>query len=159
MFREMRRSKQIMTESEYEKILKNATHGTLSLQGDNGYPYCVPLSFVYDNNKIYFHCAVEGYKNDCIKANNKACFCVVAQDDIIPQKFTTAYKSVIVFGKLRFLENTKEKTNALLLLAEKYCPKETKESTSAEIDGSINRTAVLELTCQHISGKKAKEHI
>lgn len=157
MFHEMRRKKQLIEEKESIEILNTQSHGILSLRGNDAYPYCVPLSYVYENGKIYFHCAVGGYKNDCIKSSPKACFCVVAQDNIISEKFTTAYKSVIVFGELRFLENAKEKTNALLLLAKKYCPKETKERTFEEINGSINKTIVLELSCDCISGKKGKE--
>lgn len=71
MFREMRRKRQLLTDSECEDILNNGTSGVLAVSGDNGYPYTVPLSYVYDNNRIYFHSANEGHKIDAVKRNPK----------------------------------------------------------------------------------------
>lgn len=109
MFRKMRRANQQITENECLEILKNETNGVLAVAGDDNYPYAVPMSFVYNNNKIYFHSAITGHKIDSIKNNLKVSFCVVSEDNIISEKFTTAYKSVIVFGKARFVEDEKEK--------------------------------------------------
>lgn len=159
MFREMRRIKQKMSDDECVGILKNGSNGILSLSGDEGYPYGVPMSFVYNDNKIYFHCASEGHKIDSIKRNDKVSFTIVSEDNIAPEKFTTLFKSVIVFGKIRILETKEEKEKALLLLSKKYSPLESAESTDKEINGAINSVTVLELTCEHISGKKGKELI
>ena len=76
MFRKMRRNKQAISFEDCEKILNENISGVLALSGDNGYPYAVPLSYVYSNGGIYFHCALEGHKIDAIKSCNKASFCI-----------------------------------------------------------------------------------
>lgn len=157
MFRQMRRFKQQMTEEQCLEILEKETNGVLALEGDNGYPYSVPLSFVYKNGKIYFHSAVTGHKTDCIKRNPKASFCVVSEDNIIPEKFTTAFKSVIAFGQIRIISEEAEKINALIALSEKYSPEEGQESMHKEINSSLKNVAILEFTIDHLTGKQAKE--
>lgn len=113
MFREMRRNKQLLSNNESVEILKNGTSGVLALLGDNEYPYAVPISYVYDNSKIYFHGAKSGHKIDAIRKCNKASFCVIAQDEIHPEKYTTYFKSVITFGKIRILEDENEIRQAI----------------------------------------------
>ena len=98
MFREMRRSKQQMSEDAANAILKSATSGVLSLLGDDGYPYGVPISYVYEEGKLYFHSALSGHKVDAVRNYDKASFTVIVQDDIVPEKYTTLYRSVIAFG-------------------------------------------------------------
>jgi len=85
------------------KILQSATSGVLAVCGDDGYPYAVPLSYVYADGKIYFHSALQGHKIDAIRSNPKVSFCVIDKDDIQPQEFTTYFRSVIVFGKARII--------------------------------------------------------
>ena len=96
MFRELRRKKQVLSEEESAKILKNGTSGVLALAGDNDYPYAVPISYVYDGEKLYFHCAGSGHKLDAIKRNPKASFCVIDQDLVVPEEYTSYFRSVIV---------------------------------------------------------------
>jgi len=102
MFREMRRKKQLLSAEESISILNRMTSGVLAITGDNDYPYAVPLSYVYYDDKIYFHSATSGHKIDAINKNSKASFCVIEQDNIIPEEYTTYFRSVIVFGKVRF---------------------------------------------------------
>ncbi len=157
MFREMRRFKQALTENECIDILNNNTNGVLAVSGDDEYPYAVPLSYAYCDGCIYFHSASEGHKIDSIKRNDKASFCVVAEDNIVPEKFTTYFKSVIAFGRVELIEDEKEKINALILLSKKYSPEESQESTKKEIDGSLNRVKILKFNIEHLSGKCAIE--
>lgn len=159
MFREMRRKKQLLTTSECEDILNNGTSGILAVHGDDGYPYTVPLSYVYGNNRIYFHSATEGHKIDAVKRNPKASFCVTGQDIIVPQKYTTYFKSVTVFGKINILDNNEEKMEAITKLAAKYSPLESETSRQAEIEHGWKNFCILCLSIEHISGKKAKELI
>ena len=79
-FRSMRRKRQQLSEKENISILQKATAGTLALLGDNGYPYAVPISYVYADGKLYFHSALSGHKIDAIRNCDKASFCVIAQD-------------------------------------------------------------------------------
>ena len=76
MFREMRRIKQELPLEEAKSLLMKNKRGVLSFNGEDDYPYAIPINFLYDEeeNKIYFHGAKSGYKLDCIRKNNKACF-------------------------------------------------------------------------------------
>ena len=156
MFREMRRKKQQLSEFECIDILDRMTSGTLAIEGDENYPYAVPLSFAYDNGKIYFHSAKAGHKIDALKRNDKASFCVIAQDNVKPEEYTTYFKSVIAFGKLRILTGTQEKYAALQLLADKYAPGETK-NRQKEIGKGFDSLLILELNIEHLTGKQAIE--
>ena len=110
MFRKMRRFKQQLSNDEALKILKNCKSGVLAVSGDDGYPYTVPLNFVYKDGKIYFHCAKNGHKLDAIKQNKKVSFCVIEKDEVDSEKLTTLFRSVVVFGKAEIMEN-EEKIN------------------------------------------------
>ena len=120
MFRTMRRKKQEMSRDRCREVLERGTSGVLAVLGDEGYPYAVPLSYVYKDSNIYFHCAKSGHKTDAIAKNNKVSFCVIDQDAVIPEEYTTNYRSVIVFGKTRILEGEeKEKGEDM-----RFCPLE-----------------------------------
>ena len=105
----MRRRRQQLPDSEALAILQNATSGTLALLGDNGYPYAVPISYVYHDGKLFFHSALAGHKVDAIRACDKASFCVIQQDDVRPEQYTTYFRSVIAFGRVHIVENEEEK--------------------------------------------------
>lgn len=156
MFREMRRKKQALSTEESLAILNQGSSGVLAVTGDQGYPYAVPLSYVYDNNKIFFHCALSGHKLDAIAASNKVSFCVVGQDRVMPQEYTTYFRSVIIFGRARILEDPIEKRTALEILAAKYSP-EQKTGRLREIDRLLERTCTVEIVIEHITGKEAAE--
>jgi len=87
MFRKMRRIKQELSNEACIQVLNKGTSGVLAVYGENGYPYAVPLSYIYDNSKIYFHCALSGHKLYAIKSNSKVSFCVIDQDEIIPEEY------------------------------------------------------------------------
>jgi uncharacterized protein len=158
MFRKMRRKDQELSMEENIAILSRATAGVLAVSGDNGYPYAVPLSFVYDNSKIFFHCARTGHKLDAVLRDNKVSFCVIDADDVVPEEFTSYFRSVIVFGKARVLDNPKEKMNALEKLAEKYSPN-LKEEQQKEIENQFTKVCLIEVTIEHMTGKEAIELI
>lgn len=134
MFRQMRRKKQALSREECEEILQQGTSGVLAVSGDDDYPYAVPMSYVFCENKIYFHCAKSGHKLDAVSRNEKVSFCVIGQDHIVPEQYTTHYKSVIVFGKIRILENDTEKRTAIEKLAIKYAPNATETDLQKEIE-------------------------
>ena len=113
MFREMRRKRQLLSEKEAGEILKRGTSGVLALAGDDGYTYAVPISYVYDGEKLYFHSAKSGHKLDAIAAEPKASFCVIDQDRIVPEEYTTYFRSVIAFGRVRVMEDEAEKRQAI----------------------------------------------
>ena len=153
MFREMRRTKQLMGNSQVEEILLRNTSGTLALLGDDGYPYAVPLSYVYHDGKLYFHSASNGHKIDAVKQYPKASFCIIDQDKIVPEKYTTHYRSVIAFGKVRLLEDQEEMRKIATALAMKYSS-DYAEGIPAEIDDYMSRLAIIEMTIEHMTGKQ-----
>ena len=108
MFREMRLKEQQLSQEEAIAILKKATHGTLAINGEDKYPYSVPVSFAYGNGKIYFHGALAGQKYDLLTKNPSVCLSVVDLDDVQPTKFTTFYRSVIVYGDVKRLTTPEE---------------------------------------------------
>lgn len=156
MFREMRRSKQALSAEECVEVLKRGTAGVLAVSGDDDYPYAVPLSYVYHDSKLYFHCAKSGHKLDAIERNDKASFCVIDQDEVVPEEFTTRFRSVVAFGKARVLTDDAEKRAALEILAERYWPGQ-EQKNRAEIDKSFDRLHMVELAIEHMTGKQARE--
>ena len=158
MFREMRRVKQMMPEKDCIAVLERATAGVLAVAGDDDYPYAVPVSYVYEDGKIYFHTAVSGHKMDAIAKQEKVSFCVIDEDQIVPEEFTTYFRSVIAFGKAKALEG-EALTEALVKLCGKYSPKESADHVKAEIADSMGRVAVVEISIEHLSGKEAIEFV
>ncbi|MEI0478297.1 pyridoxamine 5'-phosphate oxidase family protein [Brachyspira pulli] len=159
MFREMRRKKQLLSNSDSISILKKCTSGVLAVSGDDDYPYTVPLSYVYDDNKIFFHAAKSGYKLDAIKNNNKVSFCVIEKDDIKPEEYTTYYRSVIVFGRAFIIEDDNIKRGAIEKLALKYYPDDIKENRDKAINNEYNALCIIELDIEYMTGKEAIELI
>jgi nitroimidazol reductase NimA-like FMN-containing flavoprotein (pyridoxamine 5'-phosphate oxidase superfamily) len=157
MFREMRRKKQILAAEECIEILEKRTSGVLAVSGDDDYPYAVPLSYVYRDGRIYFHSALSGHKIDAINKHNKVSFCVIDKDEIVPEKFTTYFRSVIVFGNASIIDNDDEKLQAIECLACKYSPKQSEEELKHEIQKGFRHMHIIRITIEHITGKEAIE--
>ena len=156
-FRNMRRFRQALSEEETEAIFREGTSGVLACQGDDGYPYAVPLSYVYDNGCIYFHMAQTGHKADAMASCEKVSFCVIGQDLIVPEKVTTYFRSAIAFGRARILEGGAKMT-AARKLADKYassCP----EAIEEDIRNNYDSMHMVEIRIEHMTGKQAKELI
>ena len=152
---EMRRFRQELPKEEAEEILKRATSGVLSLIDPQGKPYGVPMSFVYDGKEsVYFHCATEGRKIDCIANNHNASFTVIDRDEIHPDKFTTFFRSVIVEGTITIISEKNQAVEVLRLLSSKYSPGIDCEP---EIEKGLRRVLILKLDFNAISGKEAIE--
>lgn len=157
MFREMRRKRQLLSQEDAQKVLYRGTSGVLAVSGDDDYPYAVPLSYVYDGQKIYFHSAKRGHKLDSISKNPKVSFCVIDKDHIVPDEYTTYFRSVIVFGTIRILQDEAEKREAIEKLAVKYAPDDTEENRKKAIEREWKPLCMLEMIPEHISGKEAIE--
>ena len=157
MFREMRRKNQLLSDAVSRDILEKNTSGVLSLMGDDGYPYGVPLSYVLVGDKLFFHCAKTGHKIDAIRREEKASFCVIDQDKVVSEEYTTHFRSVIAFGRVHILEGEEEKRNALRLLAGKYSAEQGEAGIEAEIDKSFADVCMLQFDLEHVTGKEAIE--
>lgn len=149
----MRLNKQSMSKEEIDDILQTSTNGVLAVLGDDEYPYAVPLSFSYVDNKIYFHSTTGlSHKMDGINKNPKVSFCVVAQDEIIPDDFNTIFKSVIAFGKARILWDKQEIHNAIMSITKKYSG-DYMEKGEEHAKKSEGRFCIVEIDIEHLTGK------
>lgn len=157
MFRPMRRCAQQLSDQDCLEILTHGSSGVLAVAGDDGYPYAVPLSYVYTGGRIYFHCARQGHKLDALRRCDKASFCVIAQDQVVPQRYTTHYRSVIVFGRVRPVTDAAAMRQAAVELARKYAPHASEAEHNREIDREWAGLCVLELIPDQITGKQARE--
>ncbi|MCH4887776.1 pyridoxamine 5'-phosphate oxidase family protein [Acidaminobacter sp. JC074] len=150
MFREMRRKDKMLSNEECMRLLKETEVGVLSVLGDNGYPYTVPLNYVYKEGAIYFHSAKDGYKIDCIENDNKVSFCLIDHVELLASSFDTNYESVVVFGKV--YEEIDNKKEALLLLIEKYSPDYLVKGQKY-VEKSHGTTRVFRIDIDHMTGK------
>ncbi len=155
MFRPMRRHKQALSIDRCRMILSDARRGVLAVQGEHGYPYTVPLDFVYHDGKLYFHSAREGHKLDAIEKDGRCSFCVIQQDALSDDGWSYYCSSVVVFGHIRLVETDEGRRDALTALGQKYFPAEL--SVAQEIERDYDRVAVLELIPDHITGKRVHE--
>ena len=157
MFRPMRRSAQALDGGACVEILERGTSGVLAVAGDGGWPYAVPLSYAFNGEKLYFHCAREGHKLDAIRREARASFCVVDRDEVVPEEYTTYFRSVIAFGRVRVLEDEAQKRAAIELLARRYFPQDSAENRRRAIEREWTGLCMLDMDIEHMSGKEAKE--
>jgi nitroimidazol reductase NimA-like FMN-containing flavoprotein (pyridoxamine 5'-phosphate oxidase superfamily) len=148
MFKEMRRQDRKLSDAETDEILLNGNYGVLSMIGENGYAYGIPLSYVYSDNSIYLHCAMEGQKLTDIRNNNNVSFCVVGEASPLPDQFSMKYKSAIIFGKAIPIDG-EEKLKALI---EKYSS-EYLDKGKELASSSLHKTIVIRIDIERITGK------
>lgn len=155
MFRKMRRFKQQISDEKCVEILTNEPRGVLALYGENGYPYALPLDHLYDDGKLYFHCAAEGHKIDAIKANPHASYCVMDEGFRKENEWALNINSVIVFGTIRFVTDKEQMLLLLRKLGNKHYP--TPEAVEHEIERDFKRVCMFELSIDHMTGKLVNE--
>lgn len=152
MFRTMRRSDKEMTKEDTLSLLSRGQEGILGTIGDNGYPYTVVLNYVYYQNKVYFHCAKEGYKLDNILNNEKVSFRVYDSVTFIGDELNTLYESLVLFGRAKIVNTTHE---ILMALIQKYSNIDYQKAMEM-IDNKIDITSLVEIEIDHITGKKGR---
>ena len=157
MFRPLRRIKQQLSNEECITILENEVRGVLSVLGDNGYPYGLPINYYFskDENKIYFHGSREGHKIDTIKNNDKVSFCVYNKGIQTEGKRGLDFKSVIVFGRIKPIEDREKTIDICRKLSAKFDFGE--DYIEEEIKKFAKFVLCLELTPEHICGKNVNE--
>ena len=155
-FRAMRRIRQQLSQEANVEILQRATSGTLALMGDGGYPYAVPISYVYVDGRLYFHSALSGHKVDAIRRCEKASFCVIDQDEVSPARYTTLYRSVIAFGRIYIVEDETERVAMARRLGDRYNPNQD-EALQKEMEHGLKRMLLIRMDIEHLTGKEAIE--
>lgn len=151
MFREMRRKDRELETEESLEILKKCNYGILSITSSDGYPYGVPLSYVFFEGAIYFHCAQEGQKLEAIRRDDKVSFCVVSEAIPLPEKFSMKYESVIVFGRATEVFG-EDKNKILMEILKKYSPGYL-DNGQKYINSDGMKTSVVKITIEQITGK------
>ena len=154
MERKMRRFRQELPESEVLRILNDGRVAVWAVEGDEHYPYAVPVNYVYHNGFIYIHSAAQGHKIDAIRRNPKCSLCIVDKDEVVPAEFTSYFRSVIAFGHAEFIKDDDEKVNALRLLCDKYSPG---IDPTDEINKFLKVVAIIKITVEKATGKQAIE--
>ncbi len=152
MFREVRRKDRILDRESAIRLLETGEYGFLAMTGVDGYGYGIPINYVKRGDAIYFHCAPEGYKLDCLRENPRVSFTVVGRTQVEPGKFTTGYESAMAFGEIRMDLPEEERREALRTLVGKYSATFS-EIGEKYIEKSFHRTNVLRLDICYISGK------
>lgn len=155
MFRAMRRAKQALTQEECVQLLQAQPRGVLAVHGEDGYPYALPLDHLYRQGKLYFHCAQQGHKLDAIRADARVSYCVMDEGYRIEGEWPLHIQSVIVFGTVRALPYNEETEEILRALGQKYNPDPA--DVEEEIRKYRNSVLLLELTIDHMTGKRVKE--
>lgn len=151
----MRRKRQQIPEEEAIEILKKGSHCVLALAGDGGYPYAVPVNYVYADGKVIVHGASAGHKFDALSAESKVSLCVIDEDKVIPEKLTTAYRSVIVFGHARILKSPEEIMRACVDLGMRFSS--DRENVEKSAHDALSRVCCVEIEIDHITGKEGME--
>ncbi len=136
-------------------LLKRGEYGILSTSDRNNRPYGIPVNYVLMDDSIFFHCATEGQKLENITANNGVSFCVVGKTELIPEKFSTRYESVVVSGNAELIEDKEKKKTALRALVAKYAPDHIAAGDDY-IDKLMDQTAVVEVSIEQLVGKARK---
>lgn len=149
----MRRIDRRLDDAQTMELLNRGEHGVLCLIDPDGRPYGVPLNYALLDGKVYVHAAIEGKKLLCVKHNPHVCFTVVGETEVLPDKFSTRYESVIVFGEAVIVGDENEKKAALLELIKKYSVG-FMDKGIAYVNSDKDKTAVLRISPTEITGKK-----
>ena len=156
-FRQVTRSKQALPPEEIDKVLSTALRGVLAVNGENGYPYALPINFYYDASlrTIYFHSGKAGYKLDCLEKADKACFTASDDGERKEGEWWLTIKSVIAFGKVRQITDKATIEEVSRRLSFKF----TQDASyiDAEIEKYLPATLLLAFEIEYITGKVVKE--
>ena len=159
MFRTMRRFKQQISEEECIRILQEEKRGILSMHGEDGYPYGIPMNHWYnpENGKLYFHCAKTGHKLDAIRKNDKVSYCVYDQGFRKDDDWALNIRSVVIFCRARIVDDAEDDLRRRIAVG--LCRKFTDDEAflQKELVNAMPRAAFLELTPDHMTGKLVNE--
>lgn len=151
----MRRKDREMDKNFALAVADKCEYAVLSLISPEGKPYAIPLSVVCEGEYMYFHCAMEGEKIDCMRNNPNGCMVCIGSTEVQADKFTTKFESAIIKGQLSEVTDEAKKIHVLRILCEKYTPTNMADFDNA-IARSISRTAIWKMSINKITGKCKK---
>jgi len=144
-----------MNQDETKSLLTSTDYGILSIHGEDGFPYGVPVNHIFMDETLYIHCAMEGHKISALVQNPKVSYTVVGQAEVIPETFETFYESVIAFGQVRLLTTGEEKMKALNGFIDRFSSA-FKSSGNDYVEKNAPRTMILALDLIHLTGKRGR---
>lgn len=153
MFREMRRSDLELSKEEAVRVLAQCRYITLAMMGENGYPYSLPISFAYEDGRVFIHGHKSGHKVDALTRSDKVSFSAVLENEVNPAGFTVAYTSIVAFGWANQLEDS-EKERAIHLILGKYSA-DHKEKSLRVVKSLWDEFAAFQICIDHITGKSS----
>lgn len=156
-FREMRRMKQAVSREDCIRLLKSETRGVLSMLGDGGYPYGVPINHYYDEEtgRLYFHGGRIGHRVDAVKACDKVCYTVFDKGFLKEGDWALNVTSVIIFGRISAVTDEARAIDLCRRLSHRFTQDEA--YIEDEIERCARATLVMELTVEHMTGKLVNE--
>lgn len=152
MKRDVRRKDRLLEPEKTRVVLDSGEYGVLATCGGDHQPYGVPLNYVVIGGAIYIHCAVAGHKLENIRENPKVSFTVVGKTQVLPEKFSTRYESVVVFGTASIVDDPENTRSALKALVAKYAATH-KAAGDDYIETLIDKTRVIRVEIDHVTGK------
>ncbi len=157
MFRPIRRKQKEIDMTAAKSLLQHERRGVLAVNGDSGYPYAIPVNYLYDeeHQKIYFHGAKAGHKADAIQACDKVCFTVFGNETVKEEPWAPYVQSVVVFGRCHLAEMDPAALALLKRFAMKYYPDEG--TADAEMAATAKAAQLFVIEIEHMSGKEIKE--
>lgn len=157
MFRPMRRANRAIPDEAAKQLLLNSRRGVLAVNGDDGYPFAIPVNYFYamEQGKIYFHGAKSGQKVDALKKCDKVCFTVYGNEHFEPDDWAPYVQSTVVFGRCHLIEDAAATETWVRELAMKYYP--GKDEVEAEIAKALKGVQLYEITIEHLTGKQVQE--
>ena len=157
MFRAIRKKKNALDRTAAEALLRDSRRGVLAVNGDGGYPYAIPVNYLYDaeNQKIYFHGARAEHKVDALRRSDKVCFTVYGHETIRTEAWAPFMQSAVAFGRCRLIEDGEKSAALLKRLAMKYYPDE--RLADEEITRAGRAAQLFEIEIEHLSGKEVQE--
>lgn len=153
MAREMRRKERQLSGEQVRELLEKGTTGTLSLNGEDGYPYSVPVNYTYMNGSVYIHGAAEGHKTDLIKADGRACFSAIVSESVLADKLTAAYESFIAKGTAAMVEDEEEKKAVLKRIVDELSEPEYRDKGYGMVEKMVHKTGIIKFTIEEVTGK------
>ena len=152
MEHKMHKADRQLSAAETLEVLKRGDHGTLSVNGDDGYPYATPVNYVVVNDRVYIHSAPYGYKIECLERSKKCCFSAIVSAQIVPSEITANFESVVITGNVAFVEDEAEKRTALrAFITQKHAAYQ--EKGFQMVENMIARTALLRVDAVEMTGK------
>ena len=157
MFRPLRRKQKAISDEAALTLLKNEKRGIFAVNGDDGYPYAIPVNYFYEeeNGKIYFHGAKAGHKIDALKNNDKICFTVYGNKFYKEGEWAPYWQSTVIFGRCKLINDVEFVEQKVRKLAQQYYP--NPEEIEAEISKDLRAVQLYEITIEHLTGKQIQE--